>query len=194
MIQWSYADCVTFSRSRDEFGSLSNRASYPIILGHLRVPTIEHLYQALRFSHAPSLQQDIFALPHPLLAKRYAYRHRAATRSDWEEVKSDMMFWCLELKYVQHPDTFGQLLLATDHRKIVEASRDDYWGAKPVANGDQPPAILRGWNVLGRLWMLMRRKIEINSPFDLRSAVIEIPNFRLLGIDAIELAISERTV
>ena len=193
MIQWSYADSATFYRSRDKFGGLSNMAGgYPITLGTMRARTSEHLYQALRFPNDPDLQQAIFALPSPLFAKRLAYRHLNATRSDWEEVKSDVMTWCLELKYVQHRHTFGELLLATGDRNIVEVSpRDDYGGAKPIANGDQPPVILRGWNVLGRLLWMMRRKIEINRSFDLRSAVIEIPNFRLAGDDAIALAITD---
>jgi hypothetical protein len=41
---------------------------------------------------------------------------------------------------------------------------------------------------------MMRRKIESDRSFDLRSAVIEIPSFRLAGDDAIALAIAECTV
>jgi ribA/ribD-fused uncharacterized protein len=161
----------------------------------MRARTVEHLYQALRFPDDPELQQAIFATPSPLFAKRLAYRHLDTTRPDWEEVKSDVMAWCLELKYIQHPLTFGNLLLATGNRNIVEASpRDDYWGAKPIANGDKPPMILRGWNVLGRLLRMTRRKIEVGSSFDLRAAVIEIPNFRLVGDDAIALAISSHLI
>ncbi len=195
MINYAYADCVTFWRSGDAFGGLSNMAGgYPITLGPYRARTSEHLYQALRFPDHPELQSEILAIASPLSAKRLAYQHLDATRSDWHDagVKTNIMCWCLDLKLAQNYERFGALLRSTEGRDIVEASPvDDYWGAKPVPNGDQPAEFLLGWNVLGRLLLLSRRRLEIALPIDLRAAVIELPNFRLGGEDAMALALGK---
>lgn len=192
MIQYAYADCVTFKRSREEFGGLSNMCGgYPMTLGTHHIRTVEHLYQPLRFPDNPKLQMELLAIPSPIIMKRVAYRYLPQTRSDWETVKSDIMAWCLELKLAHNFEQFSNLLRSTGNRDIVELStKDDYWGAKPVPNGDQPPIFLKGWNTLGRLLWMMRRRLEINIPIDLRRAVIELPNFRFAGEDAIALAVA----
>jgi ribA/ribD-fused uncharacterized protein len=190
MIQYITAECATFWRSRDEFGGFHNMAGgYPITIGQYRA-TSEHIYQVMRFPHDPALQERILAIPNALMAKRLAHQHLAETRADWRSVRSDIMHWSLELKLSQHAERFGALLRSTGDRSIVEASsRDDYWGAKPVANGTGEPVYLRGWNVLGRLLWLMRRRLEIGLSVDLRAPVIDLPNFRLGGEDALALAL-----
>ena len=192
MIHYEAENCVTFYRSREEFGGLSNMAGgYPIQLGPYAIRTSEHLYQALRYPDQPEVQMDILAIPSPLFAKRKAHESLAQERPDWHEIKTDVMMWCLQLKLLHNRDSFGKLLLATNNRDIVEASPvDDYWGAKPIHG----TTMLLGWNVLGRLLWMLRGRLEIDLPIDLRSTVIEIPNFRLGGEDAIELALSKELV
>lgn len=192
MIQWDADKCVTFWKSREEFGGLSNMASgYPIRLGPHMIRTSEHLYQALRYPDHPDLQLAILAVPSPLMAKRKAHGSLALERPDWHEIKTDVMMWCLQLKLLNNLSTFGKLLMDTNNRDIVEASPvDDYWGAKPVPN----TSLLRGWNVLGRLLWMLRGRFEVALPIDLRASVIDIPNFRLVGADAVELALTEELV
>src|ERR1051325_5159541 len=180
MIRYMPTNCITFWRSRDEFGGLSNMAGgYPIRLGPHRICTSEHLFQAMRFPDAPQLQLRMLAVSNPITAKRMAQRYEAHTRLDWETICVDVMRWCLELKLANHRKRFGDLLLSTrGKRDIVQVSPvDDFWGAIPESpNGD-----MRGWNMLGRLlWMLMRR-IEIDLPLDVRTPLLDIPNFRLAG-------------
>jgi ribA/ribD-fused uncharacterized protein len=186
MIRYARTECVTFWRSREQFGGLSNMAGgYPITLGQHTIRTSEHLYQALRFPDLPDLQLAILALPNPISAKRLAQRQNRLTRADWEDIRIDVMRWCLELKFACNRRRFGDLLLSTGkHTTIVEASpTDNFWGATPLPNGD-----LRGWNMLGRLLWRLRRRIEIDLPLDLRSPVIDMINFRLVGDDALVLA------
>ena len=66
------------------------------------------------------------------------------------------MRWSLRVKLAQNQTTFGQLLLATGNKPIVEESaKDQFWGAK-VQNGDA----LMGVNVLGRLLMELREQLR----------------------------------
>ena len=188
MINWDADTCVTFWRSRDEFGGLSNMAGgYPIRLGPHTIRTSEHLYQALRYPDHPDIQRAILAIPSPLLAKQKAHESLALERPDWHKIKPDVMLWCLTLKLRDNRERYGGLLLSTGKRDIVEASPiDDYWGAKPVRDSSR----LIGWNVLGRLHWMVRGRLEIDM-IDLRRDVIDIPNFCLAGEDAIELATKE---
>ena len=191
MIHYNADECITFRRTREEFGGLSNMAGgYSIRLGRHTIRTSEHLYQALRFPDHPEIQLAILAIASPLMAKQRAQANIELTRPDWQEIKTDVMAWCLQLKLLNNRGAFGRLLLDTNNLDIVEISyNDDYWGAKPI-NG----SLLQGWNVLGRLLWMLRGRLEINLPIDLRSTVIDIPNFRLGGEDAIELALSEEHV
>lgn len=88
-----------------------------------------------------------------MAAKMVGKPHRSATRRDWDVVRVDVMRWCLRVKLAQNWRRFGQLLLATDEKEIVEESRrDDFWGAKPSGH------TLVGKNVLGRLLMELRQE------------------------------------
>jgi hypothetical protein len=63
-------------------------------------------------------------------------RYRASTRSDWDNVRVNIMRWCLRVNLAQNWSTFGALLRKTGDRPIVEQSRkDEFWGAKPQKDG-----------------------------------------------------------
>ena len=69
----------------------------------------------------------------PMTAKMKAKPYRNDSRPDWDEVRVEVMRWYLHVKLVQHWEKFGNLLLSTGNRPIVEESgRDQFWGAKPV--------------------------------------------------------------
>ena len=68
-------------------------------------------------------------------------------RSDWEEVKEDIMFKALHAKFIQH-EKLKQMLVGTKDRVLVERSPyDSYWG--DGGNGT-------GKNRLGILLMKLR--------------------------------------
>ncbi len=85
-------------------------------------------------------------------AKEISRKYNQYTRQDWEEVKFDIMSWCLQIKLLQNYDKFSTLLLSTNLKPIVEYStKDDVWGAIPTDSNT-----LKGKNALGRLLMQMR--------------------------------------
>jgi len=171
-------DVVRFRKTNEEFGGLSNMApGFPmVVLGH-RIRTSEALYQACRFPHMPEVQQMILNERSPMTAKMRSKPYRKDSRPDWDHVRVQVMKWCLRMKLVYNRCKFSELLLATGDRPIVEDSRkDSYWGAMP-----QDDDILNGQNVLGRLLMELREKLQETpeAPFTVRP--LQIRDFCLLG-------------
>jgi ribA/ribD-fused uncharacterized protein len=174
-------EVVVIFKTKEGFGGLSNMASgYPLQVNGVRILTSEAMYQACRFPHLPELQKEIISQHSPMTAKMKSKPHRMESRSDWDKVRFKVMRWCLRVKLAQNYEEFGQLLIATHEKQIVEQSRkDDYWGAKLV---DESGDILVGQNVLGRLLMELREKLKMDSNHALKTVPpLNIPDFLLLG-------------
>lgn len=173
------SDVVLVHKTKDAFGGLSNMAGgFPLVVNGIRIPTTEALYQACRFPSLPDVQRDIIAQHSPMTAKMKSKPHRELTRGDWESVRFKVMRWCLRVKLAQHYNEFGRLLLATQDRPIVELSRkDDYWGTKLQRDEET----LVGQNVLGRLLMALRQRVQEEDSATLRTVEpLAIPDFLLL--------------
>ena len=132
--------------------------------------TVEHFYQAQKFTHPPSsaallsdpsdlqasraLVEAIRAAPTPVDA---ASLGRAAQRSsprlvraDWEDAKLDVMVCGLRAKFAKH-EKVREALLATAPRPIAEASPSDhFWGSGVDGSG---------CNHLGRLLAEVRAEL-----------------------------------
>ena len=171
-------DVVRFRKTTEEFGGLSNMApGFPVtVLGH-RIRTSEALYQACRFPHMPQVQKMILNEASPMTAKMRSKPYRKESRPDWDDVRVKVMRWCLRVKLLYNWHKFSRLLLSTGGRPIVEDSRNDsYWGAV-----SQDHNTLNGQNVLGRLLMELRSKLQ-DDPESLNSILPpRIENFCLLS-------------
>lgn len=150
---------------------------FPLLVNDVRILTSEALYQACRYPHLPDVQRMIIQQTSPMTAKMKGKPYQSETRPDWEEVKFKIMRWCLRVKLAQNYQEFSRLLLATRQRDIVEQSRkDDYWGAKVTEDGEE----LVGENVLGRLLMALRQRLNDDTPESLQSVeALPIPDFTL---------------
>lgn len=169
---------ISFRKTTEDFGGLSNMApGFPItMLGQL-IRTSEALYQACRFPHRPDIQRIVIDETSPMTAKMKSKPYRKDSRPDWEDIRVQVMRWCLRVKLAQNWETFSALLLATGDRPIVEDSRkDDYWGAK-AAEDDH----LAGRNVLGRLLMELREVLRSDPDRIAEVLPLDIPHFVLLG-------------
>ena len=154
-------EVVYFRTTIGEFGPLSNMApDFPIVVIDARIPTAEALYQACRFPDEPEIQRLIVDQPSPMTAKMKSKKYRSRTRTDWDDVRVNIMRWCLRMKLSQNWSRFGAVLDKTGEKQIVEEStKDDFWGAKPKEDGT-----LVGTNVLGRLLMELRQQYrEVQS-------------------------------
>lgn len=178
MRNYNAKDCITFRKTSEAFGGLSNMApGFPIIISNVKILTAEALYQACRFPRYPELQRNIIAQHSPMYAKDLSRKYNHLTRSDWEDVRIKVMRWSLRAKLVCNWEKFGDLLKCTGNKNIVEdSSRDVFWGA--AKKGDS----YIGVNVLGRLLMELREqyfKLEERQIVCLRP--LNIPEFILLG-------------
>jgi putative DNA methylase len=152
-------------------------AGFSLRIGDVEIRTAEALYQALRFPHDLALQRLILDERSPMTAKMRTKPHRARTRSDWDAIRVDLMRWCLRVKLAENWSSFGDLLLETGDRPIVEESKKDtFWGARPCEDGT-----LVGQNVLGRLLMELREQLRTNQSVLERVDPPSVPNFVLLG-------------
>lgn len=172
-------ECVVFHTTRERFGGLSNMAAgFPLHVNDVHFRTSETLYQVCRFPHRPDVQQYIINEPSPMIAKRKSKPYRDETRPDWNLVRHKIMRWSLRVKLAQHYVDFGELLLSTGDRHIVEqSSKDNFWGAFVKPNG-----VLVGQNVLGRLLMELRERLQSDTKQSLK--VVEplaLDDFFLLG-------------
>ena len=129
---------------------------YSLCINGNLIRTSEALYQACRFPHLPDVQSLIIDEISPMTAKMRSKPYRGKSRSDWYNVRIKIMKWCLRVKLTQNEKKFGELLLSTGDKPIVEESRRDaFWGAK--RNSDN---FLIGTNALGRLLMELREEIR----------------------------------
>jgi ribA/ribD-fused uncharacterized protein len=175
--QYYIDECVSFRKTNEEFGGLSNMASgYPIVVNNIYIRTSEALYQAMRFPNHPEIQKEIIEQKSPMTAKMISKKYRKENnRIDWDFKRIAIMRWCLRVKLIQNQNTFGELLLKTNDKDIVEESkRDQFWGAKKIDY-----EILEGINTLGRLLMELR---EIYKNYKLDKIIpLNIVDFKLYG-------------
>ena len=108
-----------------DYRFLSNFYPSLVIFNGLQFQTVEHAYQAAK-SLKYSDQIKIKKAKNPSKAKRLG---RSVTiRSDWEEVKEEIMLQLFCQKFGQSPLTHK--LLATKNLSIIEGNNwgDTYWG------------------------------------------------------------------
>ncbi len=175
---YNYSDSCVFRKTKELNGGLSNMASgYPIKINGVRILTSEALYQACRFPHLPEIQSKIIQEKSPMSAKMVSKPYRDNSRKDWDNVRLEIMYWCLRVKLAQNFFTFGRLLESTFDKSIVEDSRKDrFWGAVKDKDNDT----LIGVNALGRYLMKLRQEYNSECRYDLLYVEpLKIPDFML---------------
>lgn len=130
---------------------LSNLYPRTIQLQQTYWPSVEHYYQAQRFSD-PQTQAIIRQALTPAAARTLGKTCTAQTRVNWSQTRNDVMYKALYAKFKQNKD-LKQYLLATGEAELQYiALNDTYWGTG--ANG-------RGHNHLGQLLIKLRQKLRL---------------------------------
>lgn len=141
---------IKFYKVVNSYGLFSNFALTPIESKGVIYPTVEHYYQSQKFEDAKD-QQEIIDSPTPAEARRRGNDKTKNLRSDWEEIKVEVMFKGVLLKAFQHVN-FRKMLLSTDNAMLVEDSPvDSFWGIGKNQNGK---------NMLGVVLMMVRYYLE----------------------------------
>ena len=138
---------IFFYSTREEpYGCFSNFSAHPFELDGARWPTSEHYFQAHKFTD-PAHIEAVRRAPSPLVAARMGRSRSRPLRSDWEQVKDDVMRRAVLRKFEEHAD-IRAVLLATGDEVIVEnAPSDYYWGCGADGSGQ---------NKLGQILMEVR--------------------------------------
>lgn len=144
------AESINFYRTGDAYGECSNFAAFPFTIDGKEWPTTEHYFQAQKFA-GTEFEEEIRAIPSPMIAARAGRDRKKPLRPDWEAVKDDVMRAAVRAKFTQHPK-LTDLLLSTGDAEIVEHTKNDsYW----ADGGDGS-----GKNMLGIILMELREELR----------------------------------
>lgn len=124
-----------YSKLDNEYRGFSNFAPAPVVIEGKRYPTVEHYFQAMKFTGDPAWAEAIRVTPTPAKAKQLGQSREHPIRDDWDRVKETVMLEGLRAKFKQNRGLLDQLK-ATGSRPIVEANPgDSYWGEGRTGKG-----------------------------------------------------------
>ncbi len=142
---------IHFYHSDQPWGELSNFSQHAVFLLGRVWPTVEHFYQAQKFTGTP-YEETIRCCLTPILAKQRAkVLTETHCREDWSAVKEDVMLLGLRAKFYQHPDLCNKLLSSGDRVLVEHTKHDSYWGNAGDGTGQ---------NRLGHLLMCVRTELR----------------------------------
>jgi len=143
---------VHFYRIPDPYGVFCNFSRHVIkvevedevLIGR----TNEHLFQAWKFFTTDmNWAREILLTAKPMNAAGMGRSREHPLRSDWEDIKDDVMRLCVVSKVMQHEDVKATLA-STGERYIAEHTANDfYWGDGLDGSGK---------NMLGTIYMEVR--------------------------------------
>ncbi|WP_283695830.1 NADAR family protein [Clostridium perfringens] len=132
---------------RGKYYFLSNFYDFPVKYKGIEYLNNEAAFQAQKVLN--DRQKEYFSHLKPSEAKRKG--RRVKLRSDWEEIKDDIMYGIVLAKFTQDAKLM-RMLLETGDEYLEEGNtwNDTYWG---VCRG-------RGKNKLGKILMRVRNEIR----------------------------------
>ena len=119
LVIWVPARMIKFYHTNGEYGFLSNFSRHSIVVDGLSWPTVEHYFQGMKFPSEPERQDRIRRAPTPKDAKAIAWEEGGSPRSDWDEVRDEVMLAGLRAKFTQHPK-LKTALLETGDQELAE--------------------------------------------------------------------------
>jgi len=144
-----------------EYRFLSNFYRAPIMVMEegksYQYPSVEHAYQALKtFDYS---EREFFRGDSVTAGQAKRKGRQVKIRSDWNNVKIDIMGQLIYLKFSSHSN-LKEKLLATNNAELIEGNTwgDSFWGMCPNEYG-----ILTGQNNLGKILMNIRNGFKINE-------------------------------
>jgi len=140
---------IRFDKVGDPYGYFSNFSPHTLLIDGNSWPTVEHFFQASKFSDI-GLKEKIRSLDSPYKAAEFGKENTNIVTDNWENEKEQIMIKALKTKFLQHPDLKVKLLLTGD-TLIILNTIDQYWG-----NGGNG----KGKNRLGLLLMHLRDDLK----------------------------------
>ena len=141
---------IKFYSHKNEHGWGSNFYASPIELKGKTWPTTEHYFQAQKVA-GTKWETKIRKCKAPMDAALMGRRKDLPLRSDWEQVKDDVMREAIHAKFTQHPDLKEKLLATGDEYLIEHTVKDKYWADAGDGSGK---------NMLGKILVEERAKLR----------------------------------
>lgn len=132
------------------FFALSNFSAHRIFFKGEFYPTCEHAFHTQKFEDE-AIRDEIKKSGSPVEAFLLGKKYKDRRRSDWDQIKLNVMYEILLEKVRQHPDV-KESLLATKDEEIVEESEGKFWGNGLDGSGE---------NQCGKVWMRVRDEIMV---------------------------------
>ena len=141
---------IYFYRVNEPFGEFSNFAKFEFEANGKQWPTSEHYFQAQKFAGTP-YEERVRLAKSARDAANLGRERSFPLRTDWEEVKDEVMREALRHKFSAYP-ALVKLLLSTGEEQLIEKTSDDhYWGCGSSGEGK---------NMLGVLLMELRSELR----------------------------------
>lgn len=111
---------IRFYHSDQVWGEFSNFSAHSIFLKNIIWQTVEHYYQAQKFSGS-NLEVEIHSADSPMQAKEIAHLNKEKYDNDkWQEIKEEIMLEALKAKFSQHPQL---------KKKLIDTKKKNYFRA-----------------------------------------------------------------
>lgn len=144
---------IRFYKVNDKYGCFSNFSKHGFELSSKFWSTSEHYFQAQKFAGS-NFEEEVRLAKTPMEAAKMGRDRSKPLRTDWEEVKDEIMMKAVLKKFETHND-IKDILIATGDEEIIEETTDDYyWGCG--TNGT-------GKNVLGKILMEVRSILKSDT-------------------------------
>lgn len=144
---------IYFYTTVDEYGCFSNFSRHGFELDGKYWKTSEHYFQAQKFAGTPH-EETVRRAETPKKAATLGRNRDFPLRSDWEQIKDDIMFRAVLKKFQTHAD-IREILLNTGDAELVEnAPGDYYWGSGQDGTGQ---------NKLGKILMQIRAQLRADN-------------------------------
>ena len=142
------------NRFDGEYAYLSNFAHRPIVIKGKTWVTVEHIFQAAK-TLDEDMREQIRLAPTPRIAKQMG--RKVHIRSNWEQIKQDVMLKSVRLKFKQYPG-LEEHLLSTKDAVLIEGNRwhDNIWGDCYCPKCQE----IKGENLLGKILMQVRDELK----------------------------------
>ncbi|OAX35361.1 DUF1768-domain-containing protein [Rhizopogon vinicolor AM-OR11-026] len=144
---------ILFYHAHDPYYGFTNFSPDPIEYNGRTYPTSEHLFQSMKFmEHRPELAEHIRTCStRPRVVFDETHRFNPEVRTDWLQVRIEMMDLVLWHKFTQNKRLKEELLSTGDAELVEDSDKDSFWGIG---------ADRKGQNQLGKALVRLRTKLR----------------------------------
>ncbi len=140
---------LKFYETNQPYGCFSNFSRHPVELEGRVWLTVEHYFQAAKFTD-PADVESVAHASTPFAAAQLGRERHRSLRSDWVSARDAAMLKALRAKFAQHPSIASVLASTAGSRLIEHTANDHYW----ADGGDGS-----GQNRLGELLVIVRSEL-----------------------------------